>query len=91
LPVLGRPPIQVTEKPPIPPPAIPPPRGESREYDPLIEGLLQRLPTGGEWKGDARRKWLQAAANIFDMMYTDPDETITVIEVKTSDPKKDGK
>jgi len=39
---------------------------------PLIEGLIQTLPPSTdrtEWPLQARAKWLQAAANIFDLIY----------------------
>ena len=38
--------------------------------DPLIEGLFSKLPVPeSEWPLAARQKWLQTAANIFDLMY----------------------
>lgn len=38
--------------------------------DPLIDGLFFKLPTPeSEWPLAARQKWLQTAANIFDLMY----------------------
>lgn len=40
------------------------------ELHPFIQGLLQTLPKPGtEWQGPARAKWLQTAANIFDLIY----------------------
>jgi hypothetical protein len=44
--------------------------------DPLIQGLFSKLPEPEtEWPLAARQKWLQTAANIFDLMYapTQPD------------------
>jgi hypothetical protein len=39
--------------------------------DPLIQGLFSKLPEPEmEWPLAARQKWLQTAANIFDLMYT---------------------
>ncbi len=38
--------------------------------DPLIDGLFSKLPAPeSEWPLAARQKWLQTAANIFDLMY----------------------
>ena len=51
----------------VPPPA----RKQAEGNDPLIEGLFSKLPTPeSEWPLQARQKWLQTAANIFDLMYT---------------------
>jgi len=37
---------------------------------PFIEGLLKTLPEPEtEWPAAARAKWLQTAANIFDLIY----------------------
>jgi len=41
---------------------------------PLINGLMMKLPPEGEWTIEARKKWLQAASNIFDLIYTDCGE-----------------
>lgn len=51
--------------------------------DPLIIGLIKRLPSSGsDWPIAARIKWLQAAANNFDLIYThgdvDDDLKITI-------------
>ena len=46
--------------------------GEPPKFDlhPFIQGLLQTLPKPDtEWPGPARAKWLQTAANIFDLIY----------------------
>ncbi|HXL67454.1 MAG TPA: hypothetical protein VN930_01670 [Xanthobacteraceae bacterium] len=38
--------------------------------DPFIQGLLRALPpTGSDWNVQDRAKWLQTAANIFDLIY----------------------
>jgi hypothetical protein len=60
--------------------------GGGGTWHPFIEGLLKTLPAADtEWKADGRRKWLQAAANVFDLIYTDQDEGKTVvITVKSS-------
>jgi hypothetical protein len=43
-------------------------------YHPFIQGLLEKLPEPDRaWNMEARAKWLQTAANIFDLMYVDPD------------------
>ncbi len=44
------------------------------QYHPFITGLLTTLPTAGEdWPMDARRKWLQAASTIFEVIYKDSE------------------
>lgn len=50
---------------------VPPPvRKQPEGNDPLIEGLFSKLPAPeSEWPLQARQKWLQTAANIFDLMY----------------------
>ncbi len=78
------PPIaQSAGTPAINPPADPDPEKKKKtkeeddgeELHPFIKGLLKKLPPPEtEWKSEARAKWLQAAINIFDLMYTDPDE-----------------
>lgn len=62
-----------------------PEAGEQPIYDPLIAGLLKRLPPPeSPWAVDARKRWLQAASNIFDVMYTDAEAEggVIVIELK---------
>jgi hypothetical protein len=44
----------------------------TKELHPFIEGLLRTLPdpdSEAEWPLDKRVKWLQTAANIFDLIY----------------------
>jgi hypothetical protein len=41
-------------------------------YHPFIQGLLGTLPAANtQWPVEARKKWLQAAENIFGLIYTD--------------------
>jgi hypothetical protein len=62
-------------------------RGNNRDsdYHPFVEGLLGKLPdsdTERVWSLEARKKWLEAAAKVFDLMYEDSDQgeiRITVI------------
>lgn len=43
---------------------------EFGDVDPLVIGLFRRLPPAGtEWDAPARKKWLETAANIFDLIY----------------------
>ncbi|MGB6327128.1 MAG: hypothetical protein WBG11_15510 [Methylocella sp.] len=43
---------------------------ETRKLHPFIRGLLESLPAPEtNWTVEGRAKWLQAAANIFDLMY----------------------
>ena len=52
--------------------------------DPLIVGLVKRLPlSGSEWDSDARVVWLRLATSIFDMVYG-ADQPIDV----STGPKK---
>lgn len=40
------------------------------DVHPFIQGLLQTLPEPeSEWAAADRAKWLQTAANIFDLIY----------------------
>jgi hypothetical protein len=51
---------------------------DGRSYHALIQGLLDTLPEPGTtWAIEGRSKWLQAAANNFDLIYMG-DGTITV-------------
>jgi hypothetical protein len=52
---------------------------------PFIQGLLATLPSPDtEWETDARKRWLQAAAGIFDLMYKTKDGNLIVVECKNS-------
>lgn len=53
------------------------------EYHPFIVGLLRTLPpTDTEWTMAARVKWLQAASNIFGLIYTTKeDDEVAMIEI----------
>jgi hypothetical protein len=60
---------------------------EDDELHPFIKGLLRKLPPPDtEWTVEGRAKWLQAAVNIFDLMYTDSDDSRRSINI---DFKKD--
>ena len=44
--------------------------GDVGDHDPLIIGLFRKLPPPEtDWPAAARLKWLQTAANIFDLLY----------------------
>lgn len=61
---------------------------EQEAHHPFIQGLLQKLPKpDSEWDIESRKKWLQTAANIFDLMYTSSDGSS--ITVTVGDGKKD--
>jgi hypothetical protein len=64
----------------LPPPPPPPDENRDRkgkggggdigDHDPLILGLFRKLPEPeADWPAAARLKWLQTAANIFDLVY----------------------
>lgn len=49
--------------------------GGGGQYHPFIQGLLQKLPEpDSDWPLESRKKWLATAANIFGLMYTQPNE-----------------
>ena len=53
------------------------------ERHPLIEGLIATLPQAEtRWTLEERRKWLQAAANIFDLIFTDDEENKANLDIK---------
>lgn len=53
-------------------------------YHPFIQGLLKELPSEGtDWETADRVKWLNAAAMIFDLIYTD-DETNKDLTIEAS-------
>ena len=57
--------------------------------DPLIQGLVERLPgPDAVWPLDERAKWLRTAASIFDLVYKDRErERRTIgIAVANQDP-----
>lgn len=55
--------------------------------NPFVQGLLEKLPAPDEqWAMTARVKWLQTAANIFDLIYSDQDEETAEIEVRIRRP-----
>jgi hypothetical protein len=42
-----------------------------KKLDPFIQGLLAQLPPAkAQWSQEARKKWLQLAASVFDVMYS---------------------
>jgi hypothetical protein len=58
-------------------------------YHPFIAGLLKTLPPAdSDWPMDARRKWLQAASTIFEVIYKDSDSKGSLrIEVQKDSAK----
>ena len=43
---------------------------------PLIEGLLKELPEPqSEWTTEDRKKWLEMASTIFNVIYKDSDDS----------------
>jgi len=60
---------------------------EKKKRHHFIEGLLDKLPEADtEWTLEGRKKWLQTASNIFDLMYTAPEDDgeLSVTLTKTS-------
>lgn len=52
---------------------------EGSSQDPLIIGLVKRLPqAGAHWNADARAAWLRLATSIFDVVYSGADGEIAV-------------
>lgn len=49
---------------------------EEPERHPLIEGLLKELPEAqSEWTTEDRKKWLEMASTIFNVIYKDSDDS----------------
>jgi len=70
--------IKADDAPPSPPPDEQANRdrkgngggGDIGDHDPLILGLFRKLPEpDADWSAKDRLKWLQTAANIFDLVY----------------------
>jgi hypothetical protein len=64
-----------------------PTRQSADDTDPLIQGLFSKLPEPStDWPLPARQKWLQTAANIFDLMYApgEADAGEVVVRVERS-------
>src|SRR6476646_3426990 len=67
----------------------PPPSGPTRH--PFIEGLLKTLPEPEtEWKSADRVKWLQTAANIFDLIYKGDGGGISVTAARADRSPRPG-
>lgn len=48
--------------------------GGEEKLDPIIKGLIDRLPRPGEkWSKAKRKLWLQILENSFDLVYEDND------------------
>jgi hypothetical protein len=48
--------------------------GSQDELHPFVAGLLKTLPPAdSDWPMDSRRKWLQAASHIFELIYKDSE------------------
>ena len=55
---------------------------DSRAADPLIQGLLERLPKRNEtWSLAERAKWLRTAVSIFGLVYKASDDEQREISV----------
>ena len=49
--------------------------GDGFEHDPMIVGLFKRLPKPEDsWTLNERQRWLQTAAQIFDLIYGDDED-----------------
>ena len=58
-------------------------------FHPFIQGLLDTLPEPGtNWTVEGRAKWLQAAAHIFDLIYTGSGEITISSRSKPEDTQK---
>lgn len=57
---------------------VPAPR--TPRHHPFIEGLLERLPPPDtDWPADRQAKWLEAAANIFSLLYKSDGGNLRVV------------
>ena len=63
--------------------------GENGSQHPFITGLIKTLPKAdSDWPMDGRRKWLQAASHIFELIYKDSDSKGSLrIEVQKDSSK----
>jgi hypothetical protein len=62
--------------------------GDNRGRHPFIQGLLKTLPEPEtNWAVEGRAKWLQAAANIFDLMYKGSGEIAILVKEDESGKK----
>jgi hypothetical protein len=53
--------------------------GDELGYHPFIQGLLQKLPQPeADWPYEARVKWLQTAAHIFDLLYASTGDVAAI-------------
>lgn len=77
----------------LPPPPPPPP---TKSYHPFVEGLLATLPPVADlpertnWSIEDRTRWLQAAANIFDLIYAGGDRGTVEVAANPVRPKAEG-
>ena len=81
------------EKPPVNPSKIENPENPGTPtLPPFIQGLLEKLPLNEtEWDLAQRAKWLQTAANIFDLMFESPNKgTIDITFKPASSATKTG-
>jgi len=82
---------------PVAEPEVEPEKKRKKEEDdaprrhPLIEGLLKELPEPqSEWNSEDRKKWLEMASTIFNVIYKDSDDnrgSLKVIFEKNSSAK----
>jgi len=65
------------------------PEGVRRITDPLIQGLIERLPKPEDvWSLDDRAKWLDLANRIFDLVYSAGDDEQRKIDVEIVEPSR---
>jgi len=58
-------------------------KDDDEDQHPFIKGLLTKLPKPDEeWSQEGRAKWLETAANIFDLLYKNSDDNNRVISIK---------
>ncbi len=58
--------------------------------DPLIQGLVDRLPApDGIWSLDDRAKWLRTAASVFGLVYKTGDDERREIRIVFAKPPAD--
>ena len=59
--------------------------GGGDDLHPFIKGLLDKLPAADStWPVESRKKWLQTASNIFDLMYKSSPEDSGEIEIQVN-------
>lgn len=73
-PIYGCQPFELLRQPPFH--SVPHMKPSTPDLDPLLEGLMKRLPPpGAPWPDDHRKLWLQTLENCLQLLYPETGET----------------